>query len=430
MLKDNFSFLDNSSSCSFLIENDFWSRLESFFFPKQEKGTKDGNITYTTQGKTGNCWILSAINALAYCKSGREIISKSLEYKNGYTVIQTICGDYVVLDSEIRQAKANNLYSKGDDDMIIFELALEKIINDYAKNRIKILKNANYLVKRTLKKTPTKNNKSSTILGYPGACFYFLTGIEPKATTSQPKMMLFLRKFKNDNNKNIVLCCSSFSKITGKIKDINNKNVPFYPCHGYSIKNFDGENVTIVNPHDSSKEIVLSRSMFFKMFSNIQMCDLSSCDKKELFKPKMFYNKFGKLEKTIEIDENGYNIQYDYTYNKKGIPTNAKCCAQHTNGIYVICIRDFLKKQNYIENGNVFSGLALIRFYQNEKLIKMFFGKNRDTNDNLEEISIDIGKQIQEYALYQYSNLDRSRILTIANDLKNGNFESAFEYCR
>ncbi len=427
MLEDNFKFLNNDTSYYEIIENDFWYKLKRLIKEKVKTTTKDGNIGCTKQGHIGNCWILSAINALSYCKNGQEVIKNALEYKKGYTIVHTICGDYVVKNSEIDLKNFNNKYSKGDDDMSIFELALEKIIDDYANKRIRIVGNISQIIKKTLKNTPSTERNSSTHLGHPGACFYFLTGIEPQVFTTKTTIKEQLKIFKTDSNKNIALCATSKDKFKDKIKDISQKNIELFSCHAYSIKKFDGENIIIINPHNSNKEIILSQKAFLDMFSNIQKCDLSLINKKiEYFSPKMTYNKFGKIEKTIEIDSNGYDIEYNYIYNKQNKLVQAKCKAQNQNGLYINCLYNFSKKENYIENTNKNTQIALKRYFKNNKLIKTFFGKI----DALVEIPIEIGKIIHEYVLYQYNNLDIETILKIAQEISQNDFTSAFKYCK
>ena len=137
MLKDNFAFIDNSAAHKCAVENKFSNKLLAFLWQNFEPKTKDYTIGNTKQSDTGNCWILSGITALSYSEEGRKIIKNSLEYKKGYTIVHTICGDYVVLDSEVLLTKADSQYSNGDDDMIIFELAFEKIIDDYVKKEPK-----------------------------------------------------------------------------------------------------------------------------------------------------------------------------------------------------------------------------------------------------------------------------------------------------
>ena len=432
MLKDNFNFLDNKLVHCCAIEDNFKNRIDGYFAQIFKENTKDGNIMPTKQGKTGNCWVLSAINALSYCQKGREIISRALEYKKGYTIVHTFCGDYVVLNYETELTKTKDIYSYGDDDMIIFELALEKIIDDYANKRIRISKNASYLIRKTLKKYPTVTNKSSTNLGHPGACFYFLTGIEPRVTINHSKINEYLNKLKDNNAQDFAMCATSHATFKEKIRDIKHRNVCLHSNHAYSIKSFDGENVTVVNPHDSSLEIILTKAMFFKMFANVQVCDLTLCKKSEYFKPKMFYNQFGKPYKTIEVDDNNFTIQYDYIYNKNGKLALGKCQAVNPDGIYVVCVNDISKKQKYIINGNKISQLALARIYKEDRLVEMRFGSKVDIDSSIDElkiIPIEIGNQIKEYDLYQYNDIDCSCIMQIAQDIANGNFDSAFEYC-
>ena len=69
-------------------------------------------------------------------------------------------------------------------------------------------------------------------------------------------------------------------------------------------------------------------------------------------------------------------------------------------------------------------------------MIKDIFDEGLDSYERSKEIQRNsnghfvIGKQIKEYALYQYENIDIEKILLIANDISNGDFTSAFKYCK
>ncbi len=59
------------------------------------------------------------------------------------------------------------------------------------------------------------------------------------------------------------------------VENIDGKEVKLPTYHAYSIKNVDGNTVTIVNLWDSSEEIVLSKKTFLNTFSDMDYVDLS-----------------------------------------------------------------------------------------------------------------------------------------------------------
>ena len=65
---------------------------------QNDDSTRDGEIGNSSQNGTGNCALLSAINALSYTNQGKQIIKNALEYKeNGDVVVRFKgVGDYTV----------------------------------------------------------------------------------------------------------------------------------------------------------------------------------------------------------------------------------------------------------------------------------------------------------------------------------------------
>lgn len=99
----------------------------------------NGEIEPTMQSlETGDCWLLSGVNALNTTKWGRKIIKNALRPDGEGGVIVTLKGadniqkEYRVTLSEIDKALLSGKYSVGDDDMLAIEVAVEK----YAKKQI------------------------------------------------------------------------------------------------------------------------------------------------------------------------------------------------------------------------------------------------------------------------------------------------------
>lgn len=99
----------------------------------------NGEIEATMQSlETGDCWLLSGVNALNTTNWGKKIIKNALRPDGEGGAIVTLKGadskqkEYRVTIADLDKALANGKYSVGDDDMLAIEIAVEK----YAKAQI------------------------------------------------------------------------------------------------------------------------------------------------------------------------------------------------------------------------------------------------------------------------------------------------------
>lgn len=398
--------------------------------------SKDGKIGDTRQVATGDCWLLSGVNALSYTEEGRKIIKDSLEYHNGYTIVHTMAGDYVVSDDEIARTKGSLQYSDGDDDMIIFELAVEKIIDDFINGTINLEDNAPDLLNSLLSNNgkTTTPGYSSTTGGWARGLIYLLSGKMGYRETDKEKMSDILEEFKNNDNKNLALGADT-DKGDRTVTDVNGKKVVLSGNHAYSIKKIDGQNVTVINPWDSGKEIVLSKEEFLNAFDGIEVCDLSSNNTtQEYINQKAYYNPQGMLEKTTERVENeNLTRTKKFTYDKDENLTSWESSYAYDSGFCgkttynqidgTICGQtgnkntDVLLTYNYDEDGNRYG-------FQ-------FGGMTADGNlrYNFAEMTDEIGKRISDnYQLMLYQNLDAQDIFRLAKNLNDSEFDKAINY--
>ena len=98
-------------------------------------GSIDGEIGSFGQSKeTKNCGVLSAIYALNTSDNGKQIIKNSIKNNGNGTFKVTFPGinqSCTISLQEIKDAKNNSKYSYGDSDVLLLELALEKLLPDY-----------------------------------------------------------------------------------------------------------------------------------------------------------------------------------------------------------------------------------------------------------------------------------------------------------
>lgn len=264
--------------------------------------TKDGKIDPTKQGATGDCWLLSGVNALSYTEEGRNMIKDSLEYGDDGLVrvhlkgIESIC---VITPEEIAATKGSSQYSSGDDDMIIFELAIEKVLDDIAEGRIALDSSAApWFIEDQSRLSTTTRGKSSTNGGYTNELIYLLTGKVGEYSNDKDKKNEFLDRFQQNGNKDFALGAGLAEEI--EVQDANGNNIKLAGHHAYAVKSVNGDTVTITNPWDSSKEIVLPRETFLNNF------DLNACDLSENNPTQHFSSK------TCKVDKDG---NWVYTFN-------------------------------------------------------------------------------------------------------------------
>lgn len=251
----------------------------------KDLATRDGEIGYTRQGKTGDCWLLSGTNALSYTEKGREYIKNALEYSDGSTTVHFKgAKDYIITDKEVETARLADGYSTGDDDMLILELAAEKAFADIFDGNITVPEYVQKCLDQ--KEDDSLDGSSQNVL------FYLLTGKESEIYSHEKDaafkeifgnnpennpylMSSALETFEENNNKDYALGITlSYDPAT--IEDINGDKIELDAPHAYAIKDIEDNTVTIVDPHDSSIDIELAKDTVLNTFDYFMGCNLSS----------------------------------------------------------------------------------------------------------------------------------------------------------
>ena len=227
----------------------------------------DEEIGNTKQQGTGDCWLLSSVNSLKETDFGKKIISDSLEYDNDGAIVHTYFGDYNISYDEIVQAKDEIVekngktapkYSIGDDDMLVIELGIQKLLLDIKNGVISEEDLEPYNNSQTRKISIDLNDN---VLNYrhESEVLFYLAGYITKSAISNSDKVDILNKFNNNPEKSF-LTTGFYENVA--VQDINGNEVLLNSDHSYCVKNVTSKTVTIVNPWDSSKDINISLDDF------------------------------------------------------------------------------------------------------------------------------------------------------------------------
>lgn len=295
--------------------------------------TRDGEIGATEQGETGDCWLLSGVNALSYTEEGRKIIKDALEYHDGYTTVHLKgAKDYEITNEEVEQARLKK-YSTGDDDMLILELAIQKAFEDI-DNKNLILGSVNTNSSIADRDGTIANGSHSENL------LYLITGKESDYNFEtivnfdgnwDKTLSETFDDFMLNGKENLPTVLSALNETV--IQDVDGNDVQIYAPHAYALKEATDDTITFTNPHNSGADITVSRESAFNAFDIYENCDLS--DNNPDCEPPTFPNKVYE-DGTKMYDESFKHRDYDETkavlYSKDGKTLNTICCLSFESG--------------------------------------------------------------------------------------------------
>ena len=264
----------------------------------------DGEINASKQSQgTGDCSLLSVLNALSHSQYGRDILDDCFvinEEKNTITVNLPGFGTSFEYDMDMADDKAKNnildyYYSSGDAEAYFLERAMSDSLTMVKEGKLKLSDDA-----------PSWCKKPSDILNgrpiqalEPHQVLYALTGLGGGNRTvvnkeKNKKGEIQVNSKDASNAKKILKECEngetalvaanlskkgaaegSPSAASDKyVEDSFGKKVLILKGHSYAVKEVNtkstGEKtVTIIDPYDSSKEIILNEDTFLNTFNVI-----------------------------------------------------------------------------------------------------------------------------------------------------------------
>ena len=254
--------------------------------------TCDGMIGEFKQGASGDCWLLSGLRALSTSPIGVDIIKNSITKNDDGSVSVQFKGlnsSYTITEEEFNRATQSfvtspdgvkeRVYSNGDADVLVFELAAEKLRTDIRDGKFDDANVPNYAKTLVNKKDPIGGGKS-------GQLFYLLTGNEVCGILGQDivtpdgkilcknnkdKFSEFFERYSNDNKK-YAAGFNVANKVS--IQDITGKEIRLVPNHEYTIEGTMERNLIISNPHNSARKIIIPAENLFEQIGELNYQNL------------------------------------------------------------------------------------------------------------------------------------------------------------
>lgn len=209
------------------------------------------------QGEIGDCWLVSAVLSMSYTDDGADVIKNNMFINDDGSVVVSFPGadkEYAVTSDEIAKENVISItgkteYSKGDDDMLALELAVEKIVDDKS----------------------VKTNYSLEDGGNPYYIFKLFDADNIKVASSKSEIKQALSYYEKNSDK----CSMTLGVVDESVCGL-------LANHGYAVKSIDEDNIVLINPWDSTTEIKVDRDELISNSNNISIvyAEFESASKK------------------------------------------------------------------------------------------------------------------------------------------------------
>ena len=197
------------------------------------------------QGEYGDCWLLSGILSMSYTESGSEVIQESINANTDGSVdvsFQGIDKEYTVSAKEMKKHNKDiseeSNYSKGDDDALAIELAVEQVVAD----------------------ENVKTNYDIKTGGNPYYAYKIFGAERIGVADTKDEITNAFNYFEHNSDE-----CSMTLGVTDKAVCGLKKN------HGYTVKDVTTSSVVIVDPWNSEKEINVNKEKLLKQSDSLSV---------------------------------------------------------------------------------------------------------------------------------------------------------------
>ena len=216
----------------------------------------DGNIDDFYQGGTGDCWLLCALKSLSATPEGRQLIKSQIRWADDYssvTVYFAGADKYITISAEeIIEAKQEGRLSSGDEDVLVIELAMEKIYGDINGDNESTFWDY-FIGEKSIDTGKPKGNRS-------GIRDWLNRIFDAKRSGKHFAATFSLRKG-----------CKGDSTTDGKTNfswncvDGSTGECSISGGHAFAITNITSSTISFINPWNGSKEYTVSWSEFERL---------------------------------------------------------------------------------------------------------------------------------------------------------------------
>jgi len=221
--------------------------------PARPNGKLDGTFR---QGNTGDCWLLSGLQALSMTKEGKAILEKAVKVDaqgNATVTLENVGKTYKIT---ARDLKCSNELSTGDTDFRALEIAVDRYFREEMPGG----------------DADIDGNTSSK-------AFEVLLGSDNIRSAGNPRSLATLLE---DVQAKGMKGRAGVTGIAGFVdpSDIvatneKGESVKMYNGHAYTFKSVDDNYVYLINPHNSASTIKVSKEQYLSKFSVLSIVDLN-----------------------------------------------------------------------------------------------------------------------------------------------------------